>query len=90
MRTQADTLCKFGDEVRTSTFDAPNCWASLRQRQPTKCPTYGMQATAQGLVSVPGGAFDDQRIADVVKLAKNKSPMYLVPVGYTGGIIHIL
>jgi len=34
------------------------------------CQNLLLQATAQGLASVPVGAFDDQRVAEVVKLAK--------------------
>jgi len=29
--------------MRTPTFEAPNCWASLRQHQPTKYPAYEIQ-----------------------------------------------
>lgn len=48
------------------------------------CQNVLLQATAQGLASLPVGAFDDKHVAEVVKLAKNESPLYLVPVGYAG------
>ena len=48
------------------------------------CQNLLLQATAQNLVGVPVGAFDDQRVAEIVKLEKNESPLYLVPVGYSG------
>lgn len=46
------------------------------------CQNMLLQATAQNLAGVPVGAFDDMRVAEIVKLAKNESPLYLVPVGY--------
>ncbi len=46
------------------------------------CQNLLLQATALTLVGVPIGAFYDERIADVLKLAKKASPLYLVPVGY--------
>ena len=46
------------------------------------CQNLLLQATAQNLAGVPIGAFNDRRVADIVKMAKNESPLYLVPVGY--------
>jgi SagB-type dehydrogenase family enzyme len=46
------------------------------------CQNLLLQATAQNLAGVPIGAFNDKRVADIVKMAKNESPLYLVPVGY--------
>ena len=50
------------------------------------CQNMLLQATALALGGVPIGAFNDERIADVLKLAKNANPLYLVPVGYSGGV----
>lgn len=41
-----------------------------------------LQATTQGLAGVPVGAFNERRVAEVVQLAKNERPLYLLPVGY--------
>lgn len=46
------------------------------------CQNLLLQATALNLAGVPVGSFDDKRVAEVLKLAKNESPLYLVPVGY--------
>ena len=46
------------------------------------CQNLLLQATGLGLVGVPVGAFVDERVADVLKLEKNETPLYLVPVGY--------
>jgi len=46
------------------------------------CQNLLLQATAQNLAGVPIGAFNDKRVAEIVKMAKNESPLYLVPVGY--------
>ena len=48
------------------------------------CQNLLLQATALDLGGVPIGAFHDDRIADVLKLEKNASPLYLVPIGYPG------
>jgi SagB-type dehydrogenase family enzyme len=48
------------------------------------CQNLLLQATALNLAGVPVGAFNDARIADVLKLAKNENPLYLVPIGYSG------
>lgn len=42
-----------------------------------------LQATAQGLAGVPVGAFEERRVAEVVRLSKSERALYLVPVGYT-------
>jgi len=36
---------------------------------------------ALGLGSVPVGAFDDDRVAEVLGLAGPERPLYLIPVG---------
>ncbi len=48
------------------------------------CQNLLLQAAALSLGGVPIGAFSDARMADVLKLAKNETPLYLVPVGYPG------
>ncbi len=40
-----------------------------------------LQATAIGLVGVPVGAFEDERVATVLGLAPNLRPVYLLPLG---------
>lgn len=42
-----------------------------------------LQAVALGLGSVPVGAFDDQRVKKVLKLAEEEEPLYIIPVGYS-------
>lgn len=49
------------------------------------CQNLLLQATALSLGGVPMGAFSDERVADLLKLAKNETPLYLVPVGYPKG-----
>ena len=49
------------------------------------CQNLLLQATALSLGAVPMGAFSDERLADLLKLAKNETPLYLVPVGYPRG-----
>ena len=46
------------------------------------CQNLLLQASALDLGGVPIGAFHDERIADVLKLTKNVSPLYVVPIGY--------
>ncbi len=41
-----------------------------------------LQAVALGLASVPVGAFDDDRVADVLGLADGERPLYLIAVGH--------
>lgn len=41
-----------------------------------------LQATALGLVAVPVGAFDDERVADLLSLPEGLEPVYLLPVGH--------
>ncbi len=41
-----------------------------------------LQAEALGLGGVPVGAFEDDRLARVLGLTRNESPLYLIPVGY--------
>jgi SagB-type dehydrogenase family enzyme len=40
-----------------------------------------LQAVALGLASVPVGAFDDARVAAVLRLPTDHKPLYLIPVG---------
>jgi SagB-type dehydrogenase family enzyme len=40
-----------------------------------------LQAVALGMGSVPVGAFDDQAVANLLKLPPDQIPLYLVPVG---------
>ncbi|MCX7981361.1 MAG: SagB/ThcOx family dehydrogenase [Syntrophales bacterium] len=41
-----------------------------------------LAAVSLGLVSVPVGAFQDQRVKEVLNLPANQEPLYLLPVGY--------
>jgi SagB-type dehydrogenase family enzyme len=40
-----------------------------------------LQATALSLGAVPIGAFDDNRVEDILTLPENESPLYIIPVG---------
>ncbi len=40
-----------------------------------------LQAQALGLCGVPVGAFDDDAVARVLRLARDEEPLYLIPVG---------
>lgn len=40
-----------------------------------------LQAVALGLAAVPVGAFDDQAVAEVLRLKRTERPLYLVSVG---------
>jgi SagB-type dehydrogenase family enzyme len=40
-----------------------------------------LQATALNLGAVPIGAFDDNRVEDILTLPENESPLYIIPVG---------
>ncbi len=44
-----------------------------------------LQATALHLAGVPVGAFEDDKIAAVLKLPKNHRVLYLVPLGHPRG-----
>ena len=41
-----------------------------------------LEAVALGLGSVPIGAFDDQRLKDVLSLPSEHEPLYIIPVGH--------
>jgi nitroreductase len=41
-----------------------------------------LQATVEGLVSVPVGAFHDQQVSEILSLPAGHSPLYLLPLGY--------
>ena len=40
-----------------------------------------LQVTALGLGAVPVGAFEDQKVIEVIGMNKNESPLYIIPVG---------
>lgn len=44
-----------------------------------------LQATALGLGGVPVGAFEDERVAQVLQLPKDARVLYLLPIGYPPG-----
>jgi len=41
-----------------------------------------LEAVALGLVSVPIGAFEDDKVGAVLKLPKKVEPLYIIPIGY--------
>jgi SagB-type dehydrogenase family enzyme len=41
-----------------------------------------LEAVALDLGAVPIGAFDDRRVAQLLRLDAREAPLYLVPVGY--------
>lgn len=41
-----------------------------------------LEAVAEGLGSVPVGAFSDHQIKELLKLPKEITPIYVIPVGY--------
>ncbi len=41
-----------------------------------------LQATAMELGAVTIGAFEDERVAEVLKLPENEKPLYIIPVGH--------
>ncbi|MCK4340324.1 MAG: SagB/ThcOx family dehydrogenase [Phycisphaerae bacterium] len=44
-----------------------------------------LQATALHLAGVPIGAFEDEKVATVLKLPKDHRVIYLLPIGHPGG-----
>ncbi len=41
-----------------------------------------LQAVAEGLASVPIGAFSDEKVKELLDLPKDQVPIYIIPVGY--------
>jgi len=41
-----------------------------------------LEAVALGLCSVPIGAFDDEKVKEVLGLKKNIEPLYIIPIGH--------
>jgi len=41
-----------------------------------------LQAVALGLASVPIGAYEDEKVKQVLHLQKNIEPLYIIPIGY--------
>lgn len=41
-----------------------------------------LEAVAEGLGSVPVGAFSDDKVKEVLSLPRNLVPLYIIPVGY--------
>ncbi|MBN3038888.1 MAG: SagB/ThcOx family dehydrogenase [Candidatus Omnitrophica bacterium] len=41
-----------------------------------------LQAVALGLASVPVGAFDDEKVKNLLDLSKEQQPLYIIPIGY--------
>ncbi|MCD6120153.1 nitroreductase family protein, partial [bacterium] len=39
------------------------------------------QAVALGLATVPVGAFNDDKVKNVLSLRKGEEPLYIIPVG---------
>ncbi len=42
-----------------------------------------LEAVALGLCSVPLGAFDDDKVKEVLELKKKIEPLYIIPIGYS-------
>ncbi|HDZ19487.1 MAG TPA: SagB/ThcOx family dehydrogenase, partial [archaeon] len=41
-----------------------------------------LEVVALGLVSVPVGAFNDEKVKHDLNLPKNIEPLYIIPIGY--------
>lgn len=41
-----------------------------------------LEAVALGLASVPIGAYEDDRVKEVLNLPKKTEPLYIIPIGY--------
>lgn len=41
-----------------------------------------LEVVAQGLASVPIGAFEDENVKKVLRLPKKIEPLYIIPIGY--------
>ena len=42
-----------------------------------------LECISLGLVSVPIGAFKDEKVKELLKLPKNIDPLYIIPIGYS-------
>lgn len=40
-----------------------------------------LQAVSLGLGAVPIGAFDDEKVGNLLDLPENEKPLYIIPVG---------
>ena len=65
------TSAKYGERgIRFAHMEAGHCAQNIL-----------LQAAALGLGAVPVGAFDDDRVKQVLGLAADESPLYIIPAG---------
>jgi nitroreductase len=55
--------------------------ALVRRRSVRAFAAHPITRGALGLAAYPVGAFEDARVAQVMKLGRSEAPLYLVPVG---------
>jgi SagB-type dehydrogenase family enzyme len=68
----ARTTARYGERgIRYADLEAGHCAQNI-------C----LQAAAMGLGSVTIGAFDDNQVKQVLGLAENESPLYIIPIGH--------